>query len=159
MGAWFPKDKRGGIQTLEPLGKIQMSKGEPIKLSTTFLVLFTQSFITARNWLGWLLHGIGKVWQPKFELEKPSVFGKHILTPWASKDTKTEAIIPCFHVFDIILTIFLHVSSLKNSELPMCETIHIFGLPHDFGAPGIHHSRSLLCSSFCSWLGSVFVNA
>ena len=50
-GAWFPKDKGGSIQTFEPMGKIQMSKGKPIKLSTTFPVLFTQSFIIARNWL------------------------------------------------------------------------------------------------------------
>ena len=73
------------------MGKSQMSKGEPIKLSTTFLVLFTQSFITTRNWLSWLLHGMDKVWQPKFELEKPSVFGKRVLTPWASKNQKISS--------------------------------------------------------------------
>ena len=50
------------------------------------------------------------------------------------------------------------MSSLRHSELPVCENIHILGLPHDFGAPGIHHSRSLLCSSFFPELGSVFLN-
>ena len=48
----FLRIRGGDIQTFGPMGKTQMSKGEPIKLSTTFLVLLTQSFITARNWLG-----------------------------------------------------------------------------------------------------------
>ena len=29
---------------------------------------------------------MGRVWQSKFELEKPSYFGKHVLTSWASKN-------------------------------------------------------------------------
>ena len=57
----FLRIRGGNIQTFGPMGKIQMLEGEPIKLSTTFLVSFTQSFITARNWLGWLLQGMGKV--------------------------------------------------------------------------------------------------
>ena len=36
------------IQILEPIGQIQMSMGEPIKLSTTHFVLCAQSF---RSWL------------------------------------------------------------------------------------------------------------
>ena len=41
MGAWFPKDKGAYIQTFEPMGKIQMSKGEPIKnVNYPFLVFF-----------------------------------------------------------------------------------------------------------------------
>ena len=31
MGAWFPKDKGGNIQTFGLVGKSQISKGEPIK--------------------------------------------------------------------------------------------------------------------------------
>ena len=31
---------RGNIQNLEPMGKIQMSKGKPMKLSTTHFVFF-----------------------------------------------------------------------------------------------------------------------
>ena len=104
--------------------------------------------------MGWARYA-----SPKFELEKPLVVRKHVLTPWEIKNPKTQAILPCFHVFEVILTIFLHVSSLGHSELPMCETIHIFRLPQDFGAPGIHHSRPLLCYSFFPGMGSVFVNA
>ena len=39
----FTRNGGGGIQTLEPMGKIQMSKGKPIKLSTTHFVLCAQS--------------------------------------------------------------------------------------------------------------------
>ena len=108
-----------------------MSKGESIKLSTTFLVLFTQSFIIATNWLSWLLHGMGKVWQSKFEWEKPSVFGKHDFDLWGKLFPKIAA----------------------HSLLHPCCC-----LPHIFGAPSILHSRFLQCSSFFPWLGSVFVN-
>ena len=101
------------VQTLGPMGKSQMSKGEPIKLPTTFLVLLTQLVITAKNWLSWLLHGMGKVWQPKFELKNPSVFGKHIQTPWESKNPKT------------------YDHSLMHP---------FFCLPHVFGAHGHYHS-------------------
>ena len=90
---------RGWYSKLGSMGKIQMSKGEPIQLSTTFLVLFTQSFITASNWLSLLLHGMGKVWKSKFEFEKLSVFGKHVLTLWASKNQKISShslMHPCF---------------------------------------------------------------
>ena len=82
----------GGIfKPFGPMEKIQMSKEEPIKLSTTFLVLLTQSFITARNWLSWLLHGMGKVWQSKFEWEKPLVFGKHDFDLWGKLFPKNAA--------------------------------------------------------------------
>ena len=40
---------RRNIQTFEPMGKIQMSKGEPLKLSTTNFVFCAQS---SRSWLG-----------------------------------------------------------------------------------------------------------
>ena len=53
---------RGGI--LKPLGqwgKSKFQRENPSKLSTTFLALFTQSFITARSWLSQLLHGMGKI--------------------------------------------------------------------------------------------------
>ena len=68
---------------------------------------------------------------------------------------------PFYHAFMFGIfssPFFLHVSSLRHSELPVYKTIHVFGLPHDFGAPDIHHSRSLLCSLFFPELGSVFVN-
>ena len=49
-GRDFLRIRQGGnIQTFGTVGKIQMSEGEPIKLSTTFLVSFTQLFITAKN--------------------------------------------------------------------------------------------------------------
>ena len=40
---------RENIQTFEPMGKFQMSKGEPINISTTNFFFFSQS---SRSWLG-----------------------------------------------------------------------------------------------------------
>ena len=109
---------RGWYSKLGSMGKIQISKGEPIQLSTIFLVLFTQSFITARNWLSLLLHAMGKVWKSKFEFEKLSVFGKRVLTPWASKNQKISShslMHPCFcssheisFTFGIFMCFFPH---------------------------------------------------
>ena len=90
-----------------------MSKGEPIKLSTTFLVLFTQSFITTINWLSWLLHGMGKVWRSKFEFEKLSVFGKRDFDLWG----KLLPIPSCIHV--VVFPTFLELWELD---------IHIFAV-------------------------------
>ena len=59
-----------------------MSKGEPIKLSTTHFVLYAQSF---RNWLGKLMHGDGKTMGVKFKFGKPPIFGNVFLTSLASK--------------------------------------------------------------------------
>ena len=64
---------------------------------------------------------------PKFELEKPSVFGKCILTPWASKNPKTYSILPWFDVFMFSSPFSFTWSSGRQLELPVCETIHIFG--------------------------------
>ena len=57
------------------MGKIQMSKGEPIKLSTNHFVFCSQSF---RNWLGKLMHEDGKSMGGKFEFGKPPIFGKRV---------------------------------------------------------------------------------
>ena len=97
---------RGDIQTLGPMGKIQMSKENLSKLSTTFLVLFTQSFITARSWLSWLLHGMGKVWQPKIRIgEAISCWETRFdsLGKQKPKNGGHSTMLPHFHVF---LTIF-----------------------------------------------------
>ena len=42
---------RGVIQPIDPIVLSQMSKGEPIKLSTFHFVFCAQSFIYSRNWL------------------------------------------------------------------------------------------------------------
>ena len=48
----FPKDKEGEIFNLwGPTGKIQLSKGEPIKPSTTHFVFCAQSFNPSKIWL------------------------------------------------------------------------------------------------------------
>ena len=90
-------------------GKSKCQRENPSKLSTTFLVLFTQSFITARNWLSWLLHGMGKVWQCKFEFEKPSIFGKRC------KNQKMSAHSNMLSRFHVFLTIFHHVRLLEEA--------------------------------------------
>ena len=132
MQAWFPKDKGGDIQTVGPMGKIQMSKGEPIKLSTTLLVLLTQSFITARNWLSWLLHGMGKVWQPKFELEKPSVFGEMCFDSLGKQKPKNvghSTMLSRWHVF---LPIFFPSREFSHALRTSCVCNHsrFWLLPH-----------------------------
>ena len=123
---------RGGIfKPLGQRGKSKCQRENPSKLSTTFLVLFTQSFITARNWLSWLLHRMGKVWKPKFEFEKPIVFGKRILTPWASKNPKRLPIPTCFHVFMFSSPFSFTWSSWRQLELPVCVSTPVFCcLPH-----------------------------
>ena len=67
--------ERENIQTLEKMGKTQMSNGEPIKMSTTHFFFCAQS---SRNWLGKLMHGDGKSMGVKFEFRKPPIFGKHV---------------------------------------------------------------------------------
>ena len=99
-----------------------MSKGEPIKLSNTFVVLFTQSFINARSWLSWLLHGMGKVWQSKFEWEKPSVFGKPDFDLWGKLLPK-NVVHSLMHGGGFLSSRFLEL-------LAFC--IHIFHFPRRF---------------------------
>ena len=75
---------RENIQTFDPIGYNQMSKGEPIKLLTTHFVFGAQSFISSRNWLRLLIPWDGKSMEVKFELEKPSVFGKRVSDLWGN---------------------------------------------------------------------------
>ena len=71
----FTRNRGGNIQTLEPILLRQMSKGKPIRLSTTHFVFCAQSF---RNWLGKLMHGDGKSMGVEFEFGKPPIFGKRV---------------------------------------------------------------------------------
>ena len=54
----FTRNREGSIQTIEPIGLIQMSMGEPIKLSTTLFVFLLriiylfQKLVRAVNALG-----------------------------------------------------------------------------------------------------------
>ena len=80
-------------------GEKRMSKGEPIKLSTTHFVSCAQSFNSARNWLSQLLHGMGKVWQFKFEFGETPIFGKMIFDLWGKllpKNAAHSLMHPCF---------------------------------------------------------------
>ena len=118
-------------------GKSKCQRENLSKLSTTFLVLFTQTFITARNWLSWLLHGDAQGMEAQNSNWRSHHFlGKRILTPWASKNPKTSThsnMHPHFHVF---LTIPLHVGLLEVAGTS-CMCIH---------------SRFLLFTSFSSGL-------
>ena len=50
MGAWISQGiGRGNYSNLEPMGKIQMSKGKTIKWSTTLFVLCAQSLNSLRS--------------------------------------------------------------------------------------------------------------
>ena len=52
MPTWFSQGiGRKIIQTLNPIMLSQMSMREPIKLSTTYFVLYIQSFNSSRSWL------------------------------------------------------------------------------------------------------------
>ena len=69
---------RGNIQTFEPMGKIQMSKGEPIKLSTTHFVFCAQSLEV----VGEVISLDGKGMEVKFEFGKSPIFGKCVFNLW-----------------------------------------------------------------------------
>ena len=89
------------------MGKIQTSRGKPIKLSTTFLVLFTQSFITARNWLRRLFPWDGKGMEvKKFELGRAPIFGKTCFGLMGKEEPKI-----------VLLTHYAFTSSLPHAFL------------------------------------------
>ena len=73
---------RGDIQTLEPMGKIQMSKGKPIKLSTTHfcffvsIVYFCQKLVEELISLGW------ERYRGQTQIRKTTHFGKHVFLMW-----------------------------------------------------------------------------
>ena len=70
---------RGNIQMFEPMGKMKMSKGKPIKLSSTHSVFFAQS---SRSWLRKLFPWDGKCMEVKFKVERLAIFGKHVFDLW-----------------------------------------------------------------------------
>ena len=130
----------------------QMSKGEPIKLSTTHFVFCAKSFISSRNLLGQLMHGDGKSMIAKFELEKPLDFGKHIITSWESKITQMHAHSimhgrPLPHAFLSSQVFFLTRHSFTLGSLGKLDLLVCF------------HSRFWLFFSFNLWLGGLFCNA
>ena len=123
---------RGGISNpWDPLEKIQMSMGEPIKLSTTFLVSFTQSFNSAKNCLKQLLHWDGKSMGRKFELGGNPFLWKNVFDFWGKKTPKMHAhlvIHPCFPFF---LTILLHMVFLHAAEASCVFILHVWShFPH-----------------------------
>ena len=68
---------RGLIQTFGPMGQSQISKGKPIKLSTTLFVFYAQSSKVGE---GSYFLGMGKVWRSKFEFGKSPIFGKVVFS-------------------------------------------------------------------------------
>ena len=119
---------RENIQTLDPMGKSQMSKGKPINLSTTHFVFFPNHlFLLEIGWGSYFL-GMGKVWRSKFELGRPPILEKCVLDYWESKSPKIDfspIIHPC--VFSLtqleiagafsshFFSIFLHFYMPRNS--------------------------------------------
>ena len=114
---------QGGYKNLWVNGENPNVKGRTHQNCQLPFLSYSQSFIIAKNWLSWLLHGIGKVWKPKFELEKPSIFGKRILIPSASKNPKTSSHSNMLSLFHVFLTIFLHVGLLEVAGTS-CVCIH-----------------------------------
>ena len=55
------------------------------------------------------MHGDGKNMAAKFELEKPSVFEKRVLTSWASKNPKMSAHSIMHSRFHLSSPILIHV--------------------------------------------------
>ena len=109
-----------------------MSKGEPIKLSTSHFSFCAQSFNSSRNWLGQLLHESGQgMGVRNLNLGKHPFLGKRFLTYWASYFPKM---------------------------LPIPSCIHVFLLSHVFGAVGYSPFTFLQFPVFSPWLGSCFPN-
>ena len=65
-----------------------MSKGEPIKPSTTHFFFCAQSCNSSKIWLSQLMHGNGEEYGKKFKLGRGPIFGKHVLTSLARKMPK-----------------------------------------------------------------------
>ena len=112
----FLRIRREIIKPLGPMGKIQISKGEPIKtINYTVCCLFPIIYLCqnlVEVVIAWEWEEYGK----KFELGRALIFGKRVMTPWASKNPKMSA------------------HSLMHPR---------FCLPHVFGAPGHSHSCEL----------------
>ena len=77
------------------MGKIQMSRGKPIKLSTTLFVFYSQSFKVNE---GSYFLGMGKVWRSNSNLGSHPFLENVFLDSWGSKclEMHSQAIIhPC----------------------------------------------------------------
>ena len=109
------------------MGKIQMSKGEPMKQSTTFLVSFTHSFNSAKKWLGAYCMGWARYDSPNSNWRSHHFLGNAF---WLLGQSKTQKRRPFYHAF--MFWSFPHHFSWtwalsRHSKLPVCKTIHVFG--------------------------------
>ena len=109
-----------------------MSKGEPIKPSTTHFFFCSQSFNSSKIWLSQLMHGNGEEYgSQKFKLKKSSDFGrKKIMTCGASKCLGMHAQAITHPLVPFSPPILLHVGFLHAVEVS-CVIIHVFAhFPH-----------------------------
>ena len=123
---------RGVIQTFGPMGKDKCKRENPSNCQLPILSLMPNHLILPE--IGWVSYCMGwaRYGSPNLNLRKHPFLGKRFLTYGASYCPKM---------------------------LPIPLGIHVFGIPHDFGSPGIHHSHFLLWYSFFPGLGSGFSNS
>ena len=80
MAAWFHKEYGGGIiQTLDPMGKIQMSRENPSSCQLAFL-FFVPNHLW--DWLGEVISMGWERYEIKFEFGKSPIFGKCVFDLW-----------------------------------------------------------------------------
>ena len=96
MGHDFLRIRGEIFKPLGQWGKAKCQNGNPSKLSTTFLVLLTQSFIIARNWLSWLLHGWARYDNPNSNWRSHHFLGNVF---WLLGQVKTQKRMPFYHAF------------------------------------------------------------
>ena len=117
------------IETFGPMGKIQMSKGEPIKLSTTHFVFCAQSFNYAR--IGWVSYcmRMGKVWESEIWIWGSTYFWENVF--WLMGQVIAQKCCPFPHAFTSSSSFtFLGALGHSHSRFWSCCTfpIHVFGV-------------------------------
>ena len=115
------------IQTIEPIVLSQVSMREPIKLSTTFFVFCTQSFISSRSWLRYLIPWEWKGMAVKIRIGEAIHFWKSYFDVLGKLSPRNECL---FHYSPPFLSsscswslvyIFLHIFLVFSSFFPYPE--------------------------------------
>ena len=116
---------------------------KPIKLSTTFLVFFSNHlFLPECGWVSYCMEG-EEYGQPKFELGRDPFLKIMFWLPWQGRCPKTQAILPYIHVF--------HFPDHSSSRWGFWGAAEVF--------PVSFHPRFWLLASFFPGIGGRFCNA
>ena len=130
------------------MGKIQMSNGEPIKLSTTFLVFFSNHlFLPECGWVSYCMKG--KSMGKEIRIGQRPIFENRVLNSLARKNAQKR--MPFCYAF----TFFSFLTFWEQLKFFLCLSIHVFGCWLHFSqglevvfvmpGPGLSSSRFWNC--------------